>query len=368
MLYLSHKKANYGILEHLCLLAQSLWRNLIEEGRERVEVATNPPVTVLIPCNNIEYLGECLASIEKQDYSNLKVLVVLNGPASNLANQLQINYSSKIFPIAFLSTPLNGIVNALNYGLQNCHSELIARIDADDLMPSSRISSQVSEFQRDSELVCVGGQLEYRASVSHLRHPGYPQKYKEICHALHRYSSLPHPGVMYKKSALVSVGNYRDDYPYIEDWNLWVRLSAIGRIVNLPVTTVLYRVHANQITETNSSTQHRSIVAFSYSRLQDCLQNPRTMNLQKDDPNLITFFRELISFLFSGIQPIYIDGVFGRKELRRRLAGYIYSVLKYPIGVKHNQRFRKYLLSIVVILIDPKISLVSIKNLILKIR
>ena len=323
---------------------------------------------MLIPCNNIEYLGECLASIEKQDYSNLEVLVVLNGPASKQMKQLQVDFSSMNRPIVFLSTPLSGIVNALNFGLKNCQNELIARIDADDLMPSSRISSQVSEFQRDSELVCVGGQLEYRASVSSPRHPGYPQKYKEICHALHRYSSLPHPGVMYKKSALASIGNYSDDYPYIEDWNLWVRLSVIGRIVNLPITTVLYRVHANQITETNSLTQRRSIVAFSYSRLQDCLQNPRVMHLHKDDQNLIAFFVELISFLFSRIQPIYINGVFGRKELRRRLAGYIYSELKYSIGGKKKQRSRRYPLSIVIILIDPRIFLVSIKNLIRKIR
>lgn len=348
--------------------AQSHWRNLIEQGRERVEITTNPPVTVLIPCNNIDYLGECLASIEKQDYSNLEVLVVLNGLASNLAKQLQINYSSTNRPIVFLSTPLNGIVNALNYGLQNCRSELIARIDADDLMPPSRISSQVSKFQSDSELVCVGGQLEYLASISYPPHPGYPQGHKEICHALHRYSSLPHPGVMYKKSAIVSIGNYRDDYPFIEDWNLWVRLSVIGRIINLPITTVLYRVHANQITETNSSTQHRSIVAFSYSRLQDCLQNPRIMSLHKEDPNLITFLQELISFLFSGIQPTYINGIFGRKELRRRLAGYIYSELKYPFATKHKQSFIKFLFSILIILIDPRIFLVFIKNLIRKIR
>jgi glycosyltransferase involved in cell wall biosynthesis len=331
--------------------------------REGVEITINPPVTVLI-----EYLGECLASIEKQDYSNLDVLVVLNGPASKEVEQLQVNFSSMKRPIVFLSTPLSGIVNALNFGLQNCQHELIARIDADDLMPPSRISIQVSEFQSDSELVCVGGQLEYFTSNSYPPHPGYPQCHEEICHALHRYSALPHPGVMYKKSALVRIGNYRADFPYIEDWNLWVRLSAIGKIVNLPVTTVLYRVHVNQITATNSSTQHRSIAAFSYSRLQDCLENPRKINLFKDDPNAIRFLRELIFFLFSRIRPTYMSGVFGRKELRRRLAGCIYTELKYTIGTKHKQTFKKFLLSLAIILVDPRILFVSIKNLIIKIR
>lgn len=333
-----------------------------------MSITIHPPVTVLIPCNNIEYFRECLASVEKQDYPNLSVLVVLNGPASKLKKQLQINFSSMNRPVVFLSTPLRGIVNALNIGIENCESELIARIDADDLMPPSRISHQVSEFQRDTELVCVGGQLEYLTSVSYPRHPGYPHKHKEICHALHRYSSLPHPGVMFKKSAITNIGNYSNDYPYIEDWNLWVRLSAIGKVINLPITTVLYRVHANQITETNSSMQCRSIITFSYSRLENCLQNPRRIVRVKDSPNTYAFFRELIPLLFFEVEPIHIDGVFGRKELRRRLAGCVYTELKYSIHPKHKKILSRYLLTILVILIDPRILLVSIKNLLAKIR
>ena len=333
-----------------------------------VEMTTTPPVTVLIPCNNIEYLRECLASIEKQKYSNLKVLVVLNGPASNLVKQLQVDYSSMSPPVEFLSTPLNGIVNALNFGLANCHSELIARIDADDLMPPSRISSQVSEFQKDLELVCVGGQLEYYSMDGFLHHPGYPQNHKEICHALHRHSSLPHPGVMYKKSALEKVGNYNDDYPYIEDWNLWVRLSALGKIVNLPIASVIYRIHANQITETNSATQYRSVIVFTFSRLQECMQNPQKNELRKDDLKSIKFLCELIPYIFCRIKPIYINGLFGRKEIRRRLAGYVYSELKYSNLGEYNQSFKKFLLSTVIISIDPRLILVSIKNLFLKIR
>ena len=329
-------------------------------------VTTTPPVTVLIPCNNIEYLRECLASIEKQDYSNLEVLVVLNGPTSNLVKQLQADFSSMNRPIVFLSTPSAGIVNALNYGLENCHTELIARIDADDLMPTTRISLQVSEFQRDSKLVCVGGQLEYFTSASHSRHPGYPKKYKEICHALHRYSALPHPGVMYKKSALENIGNYKNDFPVIEDWNLWVRLSEVGKIVNLPTATVLYRVHPNQVTEINSLTQHRSIIAFSSFRLQECLQNSQREKLLIDNLSVIKFLYELFILLFSGIKPTYSKGAFGRKEIRRRLAGYIYLELKYSNVGECKQGFRKILLTMAIIFIDPRIFLVSIRNRLLK--
>lgn len=333
-----------------------------------MEMKITPPVTVLIPCNNIEYLRECLTSIEKQEYSNLKVLVVLNGPASNLMKQLQDDFSSMSPPVEFLSTPLNGIVNALNFGLANCHSELIARIDADDLMPPSRIISQVSEFQKDSELVCVGGQLEYLNTFGLTRHPGYPQKHNEICHALHRYSSLAHPGVMYRKSALIKIGNYIDEYPVIEDWNLWVRLSEIGKIVNLPTTTVLYRIHANQITDTKSTTQHQSIIAFSFSRLRECLLNPQRIELRKYDLKFIKFLCEMIPYLLCRIKPIYKNGLFGRKEIRRRLAGYLYLELKCSnIGLS-SQRVRKTLFFIAIALIDPRILLVSSKNLFLKIN
>ena len=112
-----------------------------------------PPVTVLIPCNDVEFLRDCLTSIENQDYQNLQIVVVLNGQAAEMIDELRVEFASMKLTLKFLATQLAGIVNALNYGIEFCETEFIARIDADDLMPPSRIQLQVSEFQKVIDVV-----------------------------------------------------------------------------------------------------------------------------------------------------------------------------------------------------------------------
>ena len=326
------------------------------------EFSRTPLVIVLIPCNDVEFLRDCLTSIENQDYQNLEILVVLNGPAVGMIDELRAEFASINRPLKFLSTQLSGIVNALNYGVEICEGELIARIDADDLMPPSRIGLQVSEFQKDPELVCVGGQLQYFTSEDHRSHPGYPESYKKICHTLHRFSSLPHPGVMFRKSALMKIGSYRNNFPHVEDWDLWVRLSEVGKIVNLPVTTVLYRVHPNQTTETHSSEQHESIMAFSASRLSACLEGSQKKTELIGGLSREILLRDIIPYLFFVRKPTCISGTFGRKEFRRRLAGYLYSNLKYTSPWRPLGRARTIFLSLTVVMVDPKILHVKIMN------
>jgi len=326
------------------------------------EISFSPLVTVLIPCNDVEFLRDCLTSIEKQDYQNLKIVVVLNGPAAEMIDELSIEFASINRPLKFFTTRLAGIVNALNYGVEFCESEFIARIDADDLMPPTRIRLQVSEFQKDSELVCVGGQLEYLTSIDHRSHSGYPESYKEICHALHRFSSLPHPGVMLKKSALIEVGLYSQKFPHIEDWDLWARLSEVGKIVNLPVTTVLYRVHPNQITQTHSSEQRESVMAFSLSRLQACLKYPQKKNEVIDGISRKILIREIIPYLFFARKPTCISGAFARKEFRRRLAGYLYSKIGYINPKRFSDRLQIVFLCLAIVIVDPLILYVKTIN------
>ena len=65
-----------------------------------------PSVTVLIPCNSTEYLSECLSSIEKQNYLQLEVLVILNGSAVDDLGILRITYKNYRFPLEFVSSLL----------------------------------------------------------------------------------------------------------------------------------------------------------------------------------------------------------------------------------------------------------------------
>ena len=167
---------------------------------------------------------------------------------------------------------------------------------------------------------------------------------------------------MYRKSALVRVGNYRNTYPHIEDWDLWVRLSEVGKIVNLPVTTVLYRVHPNQTTEIHSFQQRESILAFSLGRLRSCLRDPMDIPQGSRGLSGLALVREVISSLFFVRPSICVSGVFGRKEVRRRFAGYLYSQSNFGSSRGLSGKVRTIFIRVLVVLIDPRLLYVKAMN------
>jgi glycosyltransferase involved in cell wall biosynthesis len=310
-----------------------------------------PSVTVLIPCNATEYLFDCLASIGEQDYQQMNVLVILNGPAIDQLAKVQNAYKDYKHPIEFLVNSTAGIVSALNFGLIHSKSDYIARMDSDDLMPRGRIISQVTKFQNDDSIVCVGGQLEFFNVHSHSLHPGYPITDEEIRHRLYRYSPLPHPGVMYKKSSIERVGFYRDDFPYAEDWDLWLRLSKEGKICNLPVTTVIHRIHNQQSTKLFQSIQRESVRKLSLSTLNDVFFGPEKMPKEYKHVHKKFGFMDLACFLLTQKKPYRQTGVFGWRELRRALAGYLYVLGE----TNQSGGFHKNLTRFVIVCIDPKL-------------
>ena len=308
-----------------------------------------PRVTVLIPCNSTDFLAECLDSVACQDYPNIDVLVVLNGKAIHERTALTEEFDEYPRNLKFVLSENVGIVSALNLGLELSSNEFIARIDADDVMPLKRITLQIAAFGRDSEIVCIGGQLEYLAAKPEQKHPGYPLTDEAFRHALYRFSPLPHPGVMYKKSAVVLAGMYREKFPYIEDWDLWTRLAEQGKIFNLPATTVYYRIHSNQSTILHTVIQQKSIKSLSSQMLKQTLkasgqQYPRDSDYL--DPQSIAIFPQPALI---GKMQSKGNGFFGQKTKRRALAGYLYIRMMNS----NSSRAQLLLPRIVISLIDP---------------
>jgi hypothetical protein len=308
-----------------------------------------PRVTVLIPCNSTNFLAECLNSVACQDYLNIDVLIVLNGKAIHERTALVQEFTEYPRNLKFVLSKKEGIVSALNLGLELSSNEYIARIDADDVMPLNRITLQIAKFIQDSEIVCIGGQLEYLAATPGQEHPGYPLTDEGFRHALYRFSPLPHPGVMYKKSAVVLAGMYREKFPYIEDWDLWTRLAEQGKIFNLPEPTVYYRIHSNQSTKLHTIIQQKSIESLSAEMLKQTFKGPGQQNLQDShftETQSIAIFSQSA---FKRKKQTKLNGLFGQKAKRRALAGYLYVRMMSS----NSSQAQLLLLRIVISLIDP---------------
>lgn len=308
-------------------------------------------VSVSIVCNDITFLRETLESVLNQSYPHVEVVVVLNGKAVESKETLEDEYRYSEKQVNFFINSVEEIVSSKNLSLDKCSGELVCVIDSDDLMPPGRIEAQVAEFHKNKKLVCIGGQLlELKESGLNSFHK-YPTNNSMTRHSLFRYSSLPHPGVMFLKSASIKAGGYTNNFPWIEDWDLWMRLQYIGDIYNLSQPTVYYRRHVGQSTSVNRVEIDKNTHTLLLANLNFII----TGHFFAKESNQSQFARKLYlnAILCSlGIQkPKHREGIFGLRMVRRALAGIQYN--SYKTVSKHKRGGFRCANATLCVVLDP---------------
>jgi hypothetical protein len=106
----------------------------------------------------------------------------------------------------------------------------------------------LKELNSNPKLVLVGGQVSLIDAHDNLVGKAtYPTKSKNIAKYLEFSNCFAHPAVMFRKSNVLKVGGYRNDFPLAEDYELWVRLSKLWLLGNIPNTVIKYRIHNSQV-------------------------------------------------------------------------------------------------------------------------
>ena len=190
-------------------------------------------------------LREALNSIWMQTYPSDDVVLVCDGPLTpaleDVVVQMQREHEGVLHVVRLEKNC--GLPVALNFGLQFCRHELIARMDSDDISRNDRCEQQVKTFMEKPDVaICSGIVEEFYASVEEVtarRVP--PETHAEICSFAKRRNPFNHPCVMFRKSAVLEAGSYRSLY-LLEDYDLWVRMLQRGYIgYNLQVPLLWMR-------------------------------------------------------------------------------------------------------------------------------
>ena len=115
-----------------------------------------PLISILLPFHNeAETLDECLRSIQGQTFTDFELLAVDDSSTDESSSIIQ-KQALRDPRIRLLRSPARGLVPALNYGLAQANSPLIARMDADDLMYPDRLQRQYDFLQAHPEIDMIG--------------------------------------------------------------------------------------------------------------------------------------------------------------------------------------------------------------------
>jgi len=140
--------------------------------------------------------------------------------------------------------PVNGgLTKALNVGLRHVTSDLVARMDSDDIAAPERFELQERFLEEHPEIDIVGGSMQEfddQHECLNIRH--YPQTHEEACRYIVKACPLAHPSVMMRKRMFDDGLQYDERFRMSQDIKLWYDAVLAGyKIANLPEICLFFR-------------------------------------------------------------------------------------------------------------------------------
>lgn len=217
-----------------------------------------PIVSVVLPCRDAAAtLHDALESLSVQTFEAMEVIVVDDGSTDETPSILD-HWSERDARFRVLRSHPHGIVAALDAGAKHARGRLLARMDADDLIPPQRFERQVAFLDAHPRLVACGtrvryfprrlvraGARRYERWINALSTP------EQIERDLFVECPIPHPSLVVRRHAFEAVGGYRD-LGWPEDYDLLLRLWSAGhRFGNVPEVLLDWRERADRLSRTH---------------------------------------------------------------------------------------------------------------------
>ena len=111
---------------------------------------------MIIPAFNEEkYLPQCLTSLKGQSYSPLEVIVIDNNSTDQTAE------IAKKFGAKVVFEKKQGTAHARDAGFKAAQGEIIARTDADTILPSDWLLTIIKNFEKNPAIIGITGSIRF---------------------------------------------------------------------------------------------------------------------------------------------------------------------------------------------------------------
>ena len=209
-----------------------------------------PEITILMPVRNGEkYIKESIDSILKQTFTDFELLIMDDGSTDRTVERIERYTDERIR----LIRRKHNFIRNLNEGLELALGAYIARMDADDIMHTERLRIQLKRMKKNPNITVCGTWAKIFSDKGNERnvfHFGHEIICEPVLELL-KYNMLLHPSVMVKKEFLFNHHIKYQNYPYVEDYKLWLDIAKAGGILFVePQELMMLRRSDTQVTVT----------------------------------------------------------------------------------------------------------------------
>lgn len=286
-----------------------------------------PRLSVILPVYNArQFVGDAVDSILSQTMSEFLLYIVDDGSTDG-SGDLIAEKAARDPRIRLLRQENRGIVASLNRMLEQVETPFVARMDADDIALPERFARQLEHMEGRARLGALGTQFEEidAAGRKMASHTAMPIGTSGVRAELEYRQPIANPTAMFRTQALREAGLYRPAFRYCEDYDLFLRLSEIADIDNLPDVLLHYRRSPGQMSVLNHGAQTRQAVFARLAHAERLAGRPDPFERLAELPPLAD-----------------LDGLLGRKGVSERVKIDILDARRYAIGEMDEAEFAEY--------------------------
>ncbi len=284
-----------------------------------------PLVSVVLPVyNGAHYLAEAIESILLQTFQDFELIIINDGSTDKSLDIIK-QYAMKNPMIFVIDRENRGLVASLNEGIAKAQGKYIARMDQDDISLPTRFEKQIDLLEKDADLVLCGTWATIIDSDGTcLKNSSIRIKHEDIMKDMERcINPFFHPSVMFRKSNNLF---YNETAFYCEDYEMWVKCSAIGRLANIPEYLLKYRIEFQSMTNSKRYLAFWNVshVFFKFKYLKRNNLELTSENLTIQCKTKMNIFQKQTSFLYS-------KGMFLSYQ-NRRIQAFFYKAMSIVLS------------------------------------
>lgn len=203
-------------------------------------------ISVIIPTHNrAQLLPRALNSVLSQSLTPREILVIDDGSTDDTEHLLGNDYPQ----VRHLRQQNRGVSRARNAGIAATRGEWLAFLDSDDEWLPRKLERQREALACAPQYrICHTDEIWIRRGrrvnpmKKHAKHGG--EIYQ---HCLPRCVISP-SSVMIHRSLFAQLGDFDEDLPSCEDYDLWLRICSLHRVLYIPqAQLVKYGGHGDQL-------------------------------------------------------------------------------------------------------------------------
>ena len=208
--------------------------------------------------NSSAYLDEAVRSVLCQTLRELE-LILIDDCSTDDTLEIARRYQAQDDRVSIITLSVqSGAAAARNAGIQTARGAWLGILDSDDVALPSRFAEQLDLAERDKDLVVIGSNLiSIDSSGVRISEYRYPTGHKALIKRLYSKRAFPpHSSMLYRRDAIKVLEAFNPRYLRSEDYDLWLRLSEIGRIASIDNPLVKIRRHDKSISHTEGGRLH----------------------------------------------------------------------------------------------------------------